>query len=152
MIKRALIVLSALWCISMAQVALAQAALAQDDDLRPRAYVGRYIQLDPMMAPFQTAKGIRYEVVTVRLVIGANSTARYACFVAPKLHEQIMFFLWDRGLSTADFEGERQAGLAADILKYVGEQTDPRYYSAVELAGGYEEMDEASQNLSNLCK
>ncbi|MEQ8734728.1 MAG: hypothetical protein RIC29_07375 [Rhodospirillaceae bacterium] len=147
MIKRALIALSSLCCISVMQP-----TLAQDEDLRPRAYVGRYIQLDPMMVPFQTARGIRYEVITVRLVIGANATARYACFVAPKLHEQIMFFLWDRVLSSSDFEGERQAGLAADILKYVGEQTDPRYYSAVELAGGYEEMDEASQNLSNLCK
>lgn len=125
---------------------------AQEEDLRPRGLVGRYIQLDPIMAPFQTARGIRYEVVTVRLVIGENSTARYACYMAPVLHEEILFYLWERGLSTADFQGERQAGLAKDILKFVSDKTDPRYYESVELAGGYDEMDEDSQNLSNLCK
>ena len=69
------------------------AVSAQGEDLRPRAYVGRYIQLDPIMAPFQTTRGIRYEVVMVRLIIGENSTSRYACFVAPMLHEEIMFWL-----------------------------------------------------------
>lgn len=128
-------------------------ASAQDeDDLRPRAYVGRYIQLDPIMAPFQTARGVRYEVVTVRLVIGENSTARYACFVAPKMHEEILFFLWDRGLTAAEFQGERQAGLAKEILQFVSDKTDERYYSSVELAGGFDEMDEDSQSLSTLCK
>lgn len=127
-------------------------ASAQEEDLRPRAFVGRYIQLDPIMAPFQTARGIRYDVVTVRLVIGENSTARYACFLAPKVHEEILFYLWERGLTAADFQGDRQAGLAIDILNFVSEKTDPRYYSSVELAGGYDEMDEDSQNLSTLCK
>lgn len=125
---------------------------AQEEDLRPRAYVGRYIQLDPIMAPFQTARGIRYEVVTVRLVIGENSTARYACFVAPKMHEEILFYLWERGMTAADFQGERQAGLAKEILKFVSDKTDPRYYEAVELAGGFDEMDEDSQSLSTLCR
>ena len=87
----------------VALLSTAPPALAQDEDLRPRALVGRYIQLDPIMVPFQTARGIRYEIVTVRMVIGENSTAKYACYVAPMLHEQIMFFLWERGVTTADF-------------------------------------------------
>ena len=73
-------------------LSVAGPASAQDEDVRPRQYVGRYIQLDPIMVPFQTVRGIRYEVITVRLVIGANPTARYACFVAPKVHEKVMFF------------------------------------------------------------
>lgn len=125
---------------------------AQDEDLRPRALVGRYIQLDPIMVPFQTARGIRYEIVTVRLVIGANSTAKYACYVAPMLHEQVMFYLWERGVTTADFEGDRKVELANSLLKYISDMTDERYYEVVEFAGGYEEIDEDSQNLSNLCK
>jgi hypothetical protein len=127
-------------------------ASAQEEDIRPRMYVGRYIQLDPIMAPFRTTRGVRYEVVTVRLVIGENSTVRPACFVAPKLHEEIMFYLWERGLTTADFSAERLDGLGAEILDFVRDETDERYYSAVELAGGYDEIDEDSQNLSNLCK
>lgn len=127
-------------------------AAQEDEDLRPRAYVGRYIQLDPIMVPFQTARGLRYEVITVRLVIGANSTARYACFVAPKLHEKIMFFLWDRGMMAQDFNEEKRAAIAAEILDFVRDETDERYYSEVELVGGYEEIDEDSQSLSNLCK
>lgn len=125
---------------------------AQEEDLRPRAYVGRYIQLDPIMAPFQTARGIRYEIVTVRLVIGENSTARYACWVAPKMHEEIMFYLWDRTLTTADFEGDRKTEMSQSILKLISDKTDPRYYAAVEFTGGFEEMDEDSSNLSTLCK
>lgn len=138
--------------VALFLVLLPWQASAQEEDLRPRGLVGRYIQLDPIMAPFQTARGIRYEVVTVRLVIGENSTARYACYMAPKMHEEILFYLWERGLTTADFQGERQAGLAKDILNFVSDQTDPRYYEAVELAGGFDEMDEDSQNLSTLCK
>ncbi|MGB1876324.1 MAG: hypothetical protein ACPHGY_05280 [Rhodospirillaceae bacterium] len=125
---------------------------AQEEDLRPRAFVGRYIQLDPIMAPFQTARCIRYEIVTVRLVIGENLTARYACWIAPKMHEEIMFWLWDRTLTTADFEGDRKAEMSQAILKFVSDNTDPRYYEAVEFAGGFEEMDEDSSNLSTLCK
>ncbi len=53
-----------------AVIGLGMPASAQDEDIRPRMYVGRYIQLDPIMAPFQTTRGVRYEVVTVRLVIG----------------------------------------------------------------------------------
>jgi hypothetical protein len=136
----------------MALLSTAPPALAQDEDLRPRALVGRYIQLDPIMIPFQTARGIRYEIVTVRMVVGEKSTARYACFVAPMLHEQIMFFLWEKGVTTADFEGDRKVELANKILAYVSDKTDERYYEAIEFAGGYEEIDEDSQNLSNLCK
>lgn len=128
-------------------------ALAQDEeDVRPRAYVGRYIQLDPIMVPFQTVRGLRYEVITVRLVIGANSTARSACFVAPKVHEMVMFFLWDRGMTAQDFSADKRPAIAAEILDFIRGETDERYYNAVELVGGYEEIDEDSQSLSNLCK
>lgn len=127
-------------------------ASAQDEDLRPRAFVGRYIQLDPIMAPFQTGRGIRYEIVTVRLVIGENSTARYACWVAPTMHEEIMFYLWYRTLTPADFEGERKTEMSQALLKLITDKTDPKYYAAVEFAGGFEEMDEDSSNLSTLCK
>lgn len=143
---------SHLLTILLATLFVVDGVQAQDEDLRPRAFVGRYIQLDPIMAPFSTSRGVRYEVITVRLVIGENSTARYACFVAPQLHEKIMFFLWDRGLTTADFAEERRAGLAAEILEFVVNETDERYYDTVELAGGYDEIDEDSQSLSNLCK
>lgn len=136
----------------LAASVLSPSVLAQEQDLRPRQYVGRYIQLDPIMAPFQTTRGIRYEVITVRLIIGENSTVHSACFVARRLHETIMFYLWDRGLTIADFSEERKDGIAAKILKFVTEETDPRYYAAVELAGGYDEIDEDFQSLSNLCK
>lgn len=136
----------------VALLATVPPARAQDGDLRPRALVGRYIQLDPIMVPFQTARGIRYEIVTVRMVIGENSTARYACFVAPMLHEQIMFFLWERGVTTADFEGDRKVELANKMLTFISDMTDERYYEAIEFAGGYEEIDEDSQNLSGLCR
>tara|TARA_B110000438_G_scaffold272371_1_gene290998 strand:+ start:591 stop:812 length:222 start_codon:yes stop_codon:yes gene_type:complete len=71
------------------------------------------------MAPFQTTRGIRYEVVTVHLIIGENSTPRYTCFVVPMLHEEIMFWLCNSVFTTADFTDERKAGLAAEILKFV---------------------------------
>ena len=127
-------------------------AAQEDEDVRPRAYIGRYIQLDPIMVPFQTRRGIRYEVITVRLVIGANSTAHYACFVAPMLHEKVMFFLWDRGMTSQDFSEDKRSSLGTEILDFVKDETDERYYSAVELVGGYEEIDEDSEGLSDLCK
>ena len=128
------------------------AAQSDEEDFRPRLFVGRYIQLSPMMIPFQTPRGIRYEVITVRLVIGENSTARQACWIAPKVHEDIMFYLWGRRLTMADFQENRRADLAYDILQYIESTTDTRYYESVELAGGYDEIDPESQNLSDLCR
>ncbi len=137
-----------------AALAFAAPAHAQSDeeDIRPRLFVGRYIQLNPMMVPFQTPRGIRYEVITVRLVIGENSTARQACWIAPKMHEEIMFYLWGRRLTMADFQEDKRGKLALDILEFVESKSDTRYYDAVELAGGYDEMDQESDNLSDLCK
>ncbi|MDG2319220.1 MAG: hypothetical protein P8L79_03065 [Rhodospirillaceae bacterium] len=55
----------------------------------------------------------------MHLIIGKNSTPRYACFVALMLHEEIMFWLCNSGLTTADFTDERKAGLAAEIINFV---------------------------------
>ncbi|MFL2769500.1 MAG: hypothetical protein ACJZ9F_00675 [Rhodospirillaceae bacterium] len=124
---------------------------AQEIDLEPWD-VGRYIQLDPIMVPFQTGRGIRYQVINVRLIMGEKSTARYACFVAPIVHEKILFYVWQRGLATADFLGDRKNQLAAEILEFVEEETDERYYKNLELAGEFDELDQDSEILSNYCK
>jgi len=55
-------------------------------------------------------------------------------------------------LTTADFTDERKAGLAAEILKFVEDKADERYYDTVELAGGYDGIDEDSQRLSKSVK
>jgi len=47
-------------------------------------------------------------------------------------------------LTTADFTDERKAGLAAEILKFVEDKADERYYDTVELVGGYDEIDKDS--------
>ena len=77
---------------------------------------------------------------------------RQACWVAPEVHEDIMFYLWGRRLTMADFQESRRADLAYDILQHIEATTDTRYYDSVELAGGYDEIDQESDNLSDLCR
>ena len=55
-------------------------------------------------------------------------------------------------MTAQDFAEDKREAIAAEILDFVRDETDPQYYSAVELVGGYEEIDEDSQSLSNLCK
>jgi hypothetical protein len=121
----------------------------------PIGYGGAMVQLNPMMSPYRTPSGIRYQVVTLRLVLDVGVNERPACFMAPVVHEKIMFYLYKTMPQPADLVGQRRDVLEKALLDLATATTDRGFYSAVRVVD--EESpplmsDPKSQTLSTQCK
>ena len=127
-------------------------AQEEDDTPRPRAFVGRYIQLDPILVPFQGRRGINFDAITVRLVIGRNATADSACFTAPFIHQEILLTLYESGLTRADFTEDNLPKLSSRLMAIAEELTDVGVFESIEVMPGGELVEEHSTTLTNLCK
>src|SRR5690606_5148753 len=79
-------------------------------------YGGVVVQMQPMMAPYDTPDGVRYEVLIVRIQFGINEYERPACFMLPYIHEKMLIYLSDARLTRADFSGQRRELLASNLL------------------------------------
>src|SRR4051812_36055684 len=69
------------------------------------------IQMTPMMAPYRTSTGTRYELITVRLQLAPDTSGgneRGACFMVPIIHEKMLMYLHSAKLQLADFTGQRR--------------------------------------------
>jgi hypothetical protein len=91
------------------------------------------IQMMPMMAPYRTSSGVRYHVLTVRLVLNPSpEKERPACFMVPVLHEKILMYLHKAKLVQADFSGQRLDVLREKILDIAVANTDKTYFASIE--------------------
>ncbi len=132
----------------------------------PVGYGGAKIQLMPMMAPYRVGKDLRYQVLTLRLVLAPNpETERPACFMVPILHEKILLYLHKAKLQQADFSGQRLDVLKEKLLEVAVSNTDKSYFTAVEFlddqsmlptTGGSKasatSLDPRSSTLTSQCK
>lgn len=131
----------------------------------PVGYGGAMIQMMPMMAPYRVASGVRYHVLTLRLVLAPNpETERPACFMVPVLHEKILLYLHAAKLQQADFSGQRLDVLKQKLLEVAIANSDKSYFTAVEFlddqsmlptAGDAKtatSLDPRSSTLSSQCK
>ncbi len=132
----------------------------------PVGYGGAKIQMMPIMAPYRVGKELRYQVLTLRLVLAPNpETERPACFMVPILHEKILLYLHKAKLQQADFSGQRLDVLKEKLLEIAVSNTDKSYFTAVELlddqsmlpsAGGSKasatSLDPRSSTLTSQCK
>jgi hypothetical protein len=132
----------------------------------PVGYGGAKIQMLPMMAPYRAGKELRYQVLTLRLVLAPNpETERPACFMVPILHEKILLYLHKAKLQQADFSGQRLDVLKEKLLEVAVANTDKSYFTAVEFlddqsmlpaTGGSKasatSLDPRSATLSSQCK
>jgi hypothetical protein len=136
----------------------------------PVGYGGSKIQLMPIMAPYRTTQGTRYQVLTIRLVLPPNpETERPACFMVPILHEKILLYLHKANLQQADFSGQRLDVLRERLFEVVIANSDKSYFTALEflddqsmlptttIKDGVEvksntNLDPRSQTLSSQCR
>jgi hypothetical protein len=131
----------------------------------PVGYGGAKIQMMPIMAPYRTPSGVRYQVLTLRLVLAPNpETERPACFMVPIIHEKILLYLYGANLQLADFSGQRLEVLATKLLEVATATTDRGYFTGVEFlddqsmlppAGNVKtasSLDPRSQTLSSQCR
>lgn len=97
-------------------------------------YGGAKVQLSPLMAPTRGLDGkVKYEVLTVRLILDVGERERDACFTVPYVHEQLLFYLYTANLTAADFVGERLKLLGKKLFEVVIDATTKGLFSGVEI-------------------
>jgi hypothetical protein len=114
-------------------LALIVAAPAFASEGAPIGYGGKRIQLLPVMAPYRTSAGVRYEVLTLRLTFDTGVRERPACFSVPIVHDRIIRWLYRANLTGADFVGERRGVLEKNLFDVAVNTVGRGYYSALEL-------------------
>ena len=119
-------------------------------------YGGAKVQMHPIMVPTRNSAGqVRFEVLTVRLVLDAGPKERPACFSVPIVQEKMLMYLYRAKLVPGDLIGQRREVLAKALLDVAIKSTAKGFYSGVELVEGTSqvaELDPKSQTLSNQCK
>jgi len=145
-------------------IALALAALAalpaqaQEKVEGAVGYGGSKVQMHPMMVPVRNSAGqIRFEVLTLRIVLDTGPKERPACFSVPIVHEKMLMYLYHAKLKPEDLQGQQKRDLLAKNLLNVAVKTTERgYYSGIELVNiddpGKQALDPKSQTLSSQCK
>lgn len=121
---------------------------------KPVGYGGAMVQLAPMMAPYRLpGEGVRYQVVTFRLVLDVGLNERAACFMAPVVHEKFLLYLAKKMPTPEDFQGQRKDVMLEDLLNVATATTTRGMYSGVQLVDETSPaMDPKSQTLSTQCR
>ncbi len=120
---------------------------------QPIGYGGAKVQLAPIMAPYGDGRTVRYQVVTVRMVLDVGLNERPACFMIPVVHEKILLYLYKNMPQPADLQGQRKDVFTKALLDVATETTDRGFYSGVELVDDTSPpLDPKSQTLSTQCK
>ncbi len=96
------------------------------------------IQLMPMMAPYRTPAGVRYELLSVRIELAPDSPSndqlqRGACFMVQIVHEKMLLWLANAKLTAADFKDQRREVLAKNLLDVAVAATDKQFFTGLKL-------------------
>ena len=114
-------------------LALLAAAPAFAADGAPVGYGGKKVQLNPMMAPYRTSAGLRYEVLMLRVVFDTGVRERPACFALPIVHDRLVRYLYKANLTGADFVGLRREVLQKNLFDVAIQTVGRGYYSGLEI-------------------
>jgi hypothetical protein len=130
------------------------ASAAEEDEAKGVGYGGAKVQMQPLMVPTRAKDGsVRFEVLTVRLILDAGARERPACFSIPIVHEKMLMYLYKANLTSADLDGPRLEVLANNLLDVAIKTTAKGYYAGIEIVDeSSQAMDPKSQTLSNQCK
>ena len=106
-----------------------------------------------MMAPYRTPGGIRYQVVTVRMVLDVGINEKPACYMIPIVHEKFLLYFNKTMPQPEDFQGQRKDVMIKTLLDLATATTDRGFYAGVELVDETTPpLDPKSQTLSVQCK
>lgn len=120
----------------------------------PVGYGGAKVQLMPLMVPYRVpGAGVRYNVVSVRLVLDVGLNERPACFMAPVIHEKFLLYFYKTMPPPEDFAGQRLDVMKEALLKVAIDATTRGMYSAVEFVDETSPpLDPKSLTLTSQCK
>jgi hypothetical protein len=119
----------------------------------PVGYGGSKVQMLPIMTPYHSDTGIRYEPLTLRLALDPGPMERSACFSVPYVHDHMLSYLYAAHLTSDDLSGEKRDVLAKNLLQVAIDTVGAGYYTNVEIVGpDAEPLDCKSQTLSSQCK
>ena len=143
----------ALFTCMAALLMVPAAYAAHGGDEEPIGYGGAKVQLAPIMAPYRDGRLVKYQVVTLRMVLDVGLNERPACLMIPVVHEKILMYLYKAMPQPADLQGQRRDVFTKALLDVATATTDRGFYSGVELVDETSpEMDPKSKTLSAQCK
>jgi len=120
---------------------------------QPVGYGGAKVQMAPIMSPYRTASGVRYQVITMRMVLDVGLNERPSCFMIPIVHEKILLYLNRTKPQPADLMGQRKDVFLKEILDVAAAATGRGFYAGVELVDDTSPpLDPKSQTLSTQCR
>jgi hypothetical protein len=124
-----------LLCMVSVVAVLLPAALARaQDEKAPIGYGGPRVQMQNFMAPAYLPNGsVRFQVLTVRLVLDPGDRRSAACFSVPIVHEKFLMFLYQAKLTPTDFVGQRKDILAKRLFEVALATTGKGYFTGVEI-------------------
>lgn len=120
----------------------------------PVGYGGAKVQLMPLMVPYRVAGSpVRYNVVSVRLVLDVGLMERPACFMIPVIHEKFLLYFYKNMPPPEDFQGQRRDVMMEHLLEVATAATTRGMYSGVEFVDETSPpLDPKSQTLTSQCK
>jgi len=122
------------------------------------------VRLLPIMAPYRTSQGVRYEVIQVQLVLvgstegpslsrTASIRQQVGCWMIPIVHEKIIMYLSQANLEAADFVGQRREVLATKLFGVAVATTDRGTYGGLILVDeSTPELNPRSRTMSAQCR
>ena len=125
---------------------------------------GVQVRLAPIMAPYRTPEGVRYQVVQVQIrLVGsiqgeslsekASVRQQAGCFMIPIVHEKLLMYLYRANLQEADFSGQRREVLEKKLLDVAIATTDRSTYAELILVDDNTPvLDPKSKTMSAQCK
>lgn len=120
----------------------------------PVGYGGAKVQLQPLMVPYRVPGApVRYNVVSVRLVLAVGLNERPACFMAPVIHEKFLLYFYKTMPPPEDFQGQRRDVMMQQLLDVATAATTRGMYSGVEFVDETSPpLDPKSLTLTSQCK
>lgn len=108
-------------------------------------YGGKKVQMMPIMAPYRTSEGIRYQVLNIRLALDKGPKEHPACFSIPIVHDKFVRYLYQANLTQDDFDGERRQVLQQKLFEVAVATVGRGFYTGAQILGNSpEEMDPQS--------
>jgi hypothetical protein len=120
---------------------------------KPVGYGGAKVQMAPIMSPYRVGNTVRYQVVTVRLVLDVGLNERPSCFMVPVVHEKFLMYFYKTQPVPEDFKGQRLDVMQKNLLDIATATTDRGFYAGVEVVDDTAPaLDPKSQTLSTQCR
>ena len=150
--------------LSVVSPAAAKKSEAREKGVEPIGYGGPHLRLLPIMVPYHSSAGVRYQPLLLEVEVATGGTGdpkldtkgdlreKQACFILPLVHEKILEWLFKANLTSADFSGEKRDVLEKNLFDTVIAFVGKGFYTKLTiLSDDSPPLEPKSETLSKQC-